>query len=107
MIVGATLGVAFCKPAADVAMGAGLGIGLCDLVVIAGCFEAGFDVAIIGGVFRDAIGFRFEFLAGGNHIHEFGCEFWFLALSVRQERRIKSELEDGGGFGFAGEFAIV
>ena len=107
MIVGATLGVAFCKPAADVAMGAGLGVSLCALVVIADCFEASSNVPVVSRIFRETISFRLEFRAGGNHIHKFGGEFWILALRFGQERGIQRELEDGGGFGLAGEFAIV
>src|SRR5712671_5439394 len=107
MIVGASAVVTLGKPAADVAMGAGLGVSLCGLVVVAGGFKASSNVAVISGIFGEAITFRLEFRAGGNHIHKFGGEFWILALRVGQKCGIEGELKDGGGFGLAGEFAIV
>ena len=85
MIVGAALGVTLGKPAADVAMGAGLGIGRFGLGIVAGCFEASFDVAIVGGVFRNTISFWLEFLAGGNDVHELWGTLGVMALNFRQQ----------------------
>src|SRR5258708_3606078 len=107
MIVSAAAVVTLGKPATDVAMGTGLGVSLCGLVVVAGGFEASSNVAVISGIFSEAITFRLEFVGSGNHIHIFGGVFGFLALRIGQERGIEGELKDGGGFGLAGEFAIV
>ena len=65
MIVGAATVVTLGKPAADVAMGTGLGVSLCGLVVVAGGFEASSNVAVVSGIFGETIRFRLEFRAGG------------------------------------------
>src|SRR5712672_478193 len=102
MIVSAAAVVTLGKPATDVAMGTGLGVSLCGLVVVAGGFEASSNVAVISGIFGKPITFRLEFVGSGNHIHKFGGEFWILALRLGQECGIEGELKDGGGFGLAG-----
>src|SRR5438445_13868427 len=103
MIVGATLCVTYGEPAAYVAMLARFWIGVLAVAVIAHFFEPRLYIAIVGRVFRKAIGFRFEFLATRNDIHEFRS----FALELRQQRRIQSELKDGCGFCFASQLAVV
>ncbi len=59
-----------------------LRIGLLAVAIVADVFEPRLYIAIVGRVFRKAIGFRGEFLAARNDIHEFR----FFALGFCQQR---------------------
>src|ERR1700722_6188971 len=72
MTVVAAAPVAFAEPAADVAMQARLGVGGAAMAVVGRFFEALFDVAVISGIFGDAILLGRSFFAGRNDPHEFG-----------------------------------
>src|SRR5580692_6124407 len=71
MIVIATPLFAFAEPAADVAMQARLGIRV-SVAVGRGFFEALFDVAVVGGIFGDAISLGRGFFSRRDDPHEFG-----------------------------------
>ena len=72
MIVVAAAFFAFAEPAADFAVLARLGICGDVVAVVGGFFETIFDVAIVGGIFGDAILLRRIFFSGRNDPHPFG-----------------------------------
>ena len=103
VIVGAAPGVALAKPAADVAMRAGLRVGAVGRTILGGVNELTFYVAIVGGVIVDAMGFAGEFRSGDNDPHELRDR----ALSNVQQFGVKRQLKNCSCLGFTREFAVV
>ena len=103
VIVGTAVLITFAEPAADVAVGARLRVGICRRAGLGGAGELAFHKAVVGCVVVDAMRFADEFRSGNDDPHQFRC----VAQNRGEQLRVEGQLQDGGSFSFAGEFAVV